>query len=163
MGKLSVTINTPETDNIIKSLAVVSNELAAIGTDTTPVNVLNNSKSGDYAYSSLGAPSGASSGAICYSNAFTPTGEKITVGFSAYAPGGATLDNTGSVWIECDPSGGTAYKPILGSTVSMSTIPNSGSSFCIIGNVRGGNCRIAIKLGTITGTGVFGFNVGIIN
>ena len=37
MGKnFNVTINTPETDNIIKSLAVVSNELAAIGTDTTP-------------------------------------------------------------------------------------------------------------------------------
>lgn len=163
MKALNVTVNTPANDNVIKSLSVISNELAAIGTDTTPVSVVSNDKSGDYAYASLGAPSHATSGIIIYSNPFSPTGEKVTIGFSAFAPDNATIDNTGSVWIECDPSGGTNYKPILGSTVLLNTIPNTGKNFVIISDVRGGNCRVAIKLGTISGSGIFGYNVGIIN
>ncbi len=149
-------------------LKSILNALASIGSDTTPVNVTANLKSGSYAYASLGSPSASASNTTVYSNAFAPTGEKVTAQFAEYLTGNRTMASDGYVYLECDLSGGTTYKPVHGSKILFSDIATwattNGHSWIATWAVRGGNCRFAINFGTITGsTGLVGYNVHALN
>lgn len=155
---------SPGNYTLLGRLKSILDSLQSIGSDTTPVPVSANIKSGNYAYSTLGAPSTTNSNFLIYSNTFVPAGEKIMASFAFYAPGGATIDTTGYVFLECDISGATAYKPLAGSKILFSDLVNFGNrSFNAQWSVKGGNYRIVINTGTVTGTGVVGWNVGILN
>lgn len=151
---------------MIAKLGSIVSALQSIGSDTTPVPVQAQLKSGNYAYSTIGAPSVNVSDKIVYSDSFQPSGEKIIVAGTAYATNGCTVDTSGGIWLECDPSGGTAYKPVLGTYIKFSDIPTAvhwNRNFCAQFDCKGGNCRIAINGGTLTGTGVYGWNMVILN
>jgi hypothetical protein len=156
--------STPGNYTLLGRLKSIVDSLQAIGSDTTPVPVQANIKSGNYAYSTLGSPNTTNSNYLIYSNTFVPTGEKIMASFSFFSPGGATIDTSGYVFLECDISGGTSYKPLAGSKILFSDLVNFGSrSFNTQWSVKGGNYRIVINTGTVSGTGLVGWNVGILN
>lgn len=151
---------------MITKLTSILSSLQSIGSDTTPVPVQATIKSGNYAYAAIGAPSVNVSDKIVYSDSFQPSGEKIIVAGTAYATNGCTVDTSGGIWLECDPSGGTSYKPVLGTYIKFSDIPAAvhwNRNFCASFECKGGNCRIAINGGTLTGTGVYGWNMVILN
>lgn len=76
---------------MITKLGSIVSALQSIGSDSTPVPVQAQLKSGNYAYSTIGAPSVNVSDKIVYSDSF----QKIMVAGTAYATNGRTIDTTG--------------------------------------------------------------------
>ena len=145
--------------------------LNAIGTDTTPVPVTANTKTGNYALAAIGSPSTAdlTQNKVVYSNPFVPVGEQVTVEGKFFKSGGIALGADAKFWLECDPSGGTSYVPVIGSLKTLqteisqyaATFPSFAYTF---GPTRGGNWRVAICLGAVSGTasGATGFNMFVV-
>jgi len=134
--------------------------LEAIAADVTPINVNAALKSGDYAYAQYGAPSLSAAGRM-FSNAFAPVGERITLHLKAFLTGTASFPDDAYYYLECDPSGGTAFAPLLGSKTMLNSSPHwpLDRAMANIHDVRGGNLRICIVLPTFVGTGLAGYNV----
>ena len=152
----------------VSDAAVVS-ALQAIGSDSTAVAVTQ--RNGLYAYSTVGSPGITTLAANqkIYSNAFVPSGESITISGAYFRSGGIALGSDASMWLECDISGGVTYKPVIGSKRTFSADLPDGVGFpSFVFNFqgcRGGNWRLAINMGAVTGTesGATGFNVAITN
>lgn len=150
----------------VKVSSDILSTLQSIGSDETPVPVHAKIKSGDYAIKSLGSPSTDVTNKTIYSNAFTVSGEKIAVSLMAYAPSGATIGTDGAIWLECDITGGTSFKPILESVRKFSDIPAVmawNRNLVTEWPCKSGNYRIAINIGTKTGSGVFGWNISVLD
>lgn len=139
--------------------------LMALGSDSTPVNT--NAKSGSYAYSSIGSPSNATAGTVVTGSAFTPVGEKVTVGISAFKTGDRVIPSDMRFWLECDPAGSTNYLQVVGTEVKAADLPNwaNQKGFAAVWSVRGGSCRVAGYIGASLGgtNGAVGFSATIIN
>lgn len=157
----------------LASLTGIKNSLDAIGGSTTPVPVTSNLKSGNYAYAQYGAPSITTLAAdqAQRSTAFTLNGESITVLGSYFQTGGILVGPGAYIWLECDPAGGTNYRPVMSTKRTLATdlpISSGGSypSFVVTyDKVRGGNWRVVINYGAPTGTatGSSGFNIFVLN
>jgi hypothetical protein len=150
----------------------VVDALNAVGSSTVPVPVTSNAKSGNYAYSALGAPSVSTltAGQIIYSNPFAPSGEIISLMGGYFKTGAIDIGSNAYIFLECDLSGGTNYKPVINSNRTFSTALNTAAtsypSFVVnYDTIRGGNYRLAICMGTVTGTatGNTGYNVSVLN
>lgn len=139
--------------------------LVNIGSSTTPVPVTTSQKNGTWVVSSIGAPSIATltAGQLVYSNAYAPTSEWHTVSLSYYQSGGIVLGSDAYFWVENDPTGSTNYYQVAGTKTLFSSLPNFPGSRSAVANfmVRGGNCRLVVNMGTVTGsaTGATGFNM----
>lgn len=150
----------------------VVSALNAIGSDTTPVPVTSNLKSGNYVLSSIGSPSitTLTANQVINSSSFSPAGERVTVKAGFFKTGAIALGSDASFWLECDPSGGTNYAPVVGSKKTFSSDVPGGSGFfpsftVVIDNARGGTWRVSVNMGTVTGTasGSTGFSFSVLN
>jgi hypothetical protein len=157
----------------LASLTGIKNSLDSIGSSTTPVPVTSNLKSGNYSYAQFGAPSISTLAAdqAQRSTSFTLNGESITVLGSYFQTGGIVVGPGAYIWLECDPAGGTNYRPVMGTKRTIATdspISSGGAypSFVVTyDKVRGGNWRVVVNFGAPTGTatGSSGFNVFVLN
>jgi hypothetical protein len=165
-GQIGEVQATPTQFTLLGRLKDIWGVLSAIGSDTTPVPVTANLISGNRAFVSLGSPSTGTNNSIGYSDAFAPNGETISCDFAGFSTGKGP-GNDAFAWVEQDLSGGTAYKQVAGTRIDFASLPNwaaSNKSWAANWNVRGGNCRIGINFGTLTGTtGVYGYNVKLLN
>lgn len=171
-------INMSGDPRLVPIQSLVSSVLSAInavGSSTVPVPVTSNRKSGNYAYTSLLSPgiSSNAGGLIAYSNPFAPSGEFISFMLSKYTTGNISVGPNAYVFLECDLSGGTSYKQVVGSKRLFSDADyggaNQGSMTVNYPDIKSGNYRLAIFFGTTTtpgnaaATGSTGFNVSVSN
>lgn len=148
--------------------SAVLSTLQAIGSSTIPIPVVSNAKTGTYAYSAIGSPSVSTLTAnqVIYSTPFIPLGEAVTLEGKYFKSGLIALGSDATAWLECDPSGGVNYVAVVNSlfTFGINVPPKATTYPSFVYNYagcRGGNWRLAICMGAVTGTatGATGFNV----
>ena len=93
---------------MITKLGSIVSALQSIVSDSTPVPVQAQLKSGNYAYSTIGAPSVNVSDKIVYSDSFQPSGEKIMVaGYTTASISPTNIvqitDNVGNLYLSLKP------------------------------------------------------------
>lgn len=162
--------------NVLQRLA--SNILAAInavGSSTVPVPVTANIKRGNYAYSSILAPSVSSKTAnqLVYTNPFAPSGEAIAIQLQKFTTGNILIGSSAFIFLECDLAGSTAYKPVYGTKRLLADAlygsVADGNGVFLFDGIKGGNWRLGVNFGTVTtpgdvaATGVTGFNATVMN
>lgn len=162
--------------NVLQKLTSnILSALNAVGSSTVPVPVKADIKRGNYAYSSLGAPSISSKTAnqVIYSNPFNPSGEAVAIQFSKFLTGNLIIGAGAFAFLECDLTGSTAYKPVHGTKrILVDGNYGAGADGSYVFNfvdLKGGNYRVGINCGAVStpsdvpATGTLGFNVTVMN